>query len=123
MRRFALVGLAVGVGGAVGTAGRVGVAEFVEGMGLSSWVALIIVNVCGAFALGWFLGDRDMSRDQARHAAIAVGLLGSFTTFSGFTVQFVEDLRAGSPEAGFVWVVASLVLGLSAALLGRVAGR
>ena len=73
------------------------------------------------YALGWFATH---ARERRSHpilvAFIAAGVLGSFTTFSGFTVEAVEGLRAGDGASAALFVVGSLAAGVAAALAGRV---
>lgn len=79
------------------------------------------VNVAGAFALGWLLaGDRFST---ATTAAIGVGFLGAFTTFSTFAWEATALVRDDRPGAALGYVAASLALGLGASALGYLAGR
>ena len=115
--------LAVIAGGAVGTLARWGVAEAGQRLGWSVWVFLVLVNVVGAFALGWFLARHDRaSAHPLVGPFIAAGVLGSFTTFSGFTVEAVEGVRNGAGLTSLSFVLGSLVLGMVAVTVGRVVG-
>ena len=53
--------------------------------------------------------------------ALAVGLLGAFTTFSTFSAETVALLRAGRAAVAGAYVVASVVLGVAAAGVGYLA--
>lgn len=123
MRHTIRIGMAVAAGGAIGTLGRWGVAEGFERLGWSVWAFLVVVNVGGAFALGWYVAD---GRRRATHPLVApfvtAGLLGSFTTFSGFTMQAVEGVRGDEGAASIAFVVGSMALGIAAALAGRIVG-
>lgn len=115
---------AVVVGGAVGTLARLGVFELGERLGWSAWAFLLVVNLSGAFALGWFATHAGERRSHPVLVAfVAAGILGSFTTFSGFTVEAVEGIRAGDGVTAAAFVVGSLGAGVAAALAGRIAAQ
>jgi CrcB protein len=48
-----------------------------------------------------------------------VGLLGSFTTFSAFSVESIELFRSGSWLVGILYITGSVGIGLIAAIQGR----
>ena len=84
----------------------------------------VVVNVAGAFALGWFVAGAERTASHPLVAPfVAVGFLGSFTTFSAFTVEAVEGVRAGNGVGTIVFVVGSMALGLLAAAIGLAIGR
>lgn len=113
--------LAAGVGGAVGTMARWGVFEFASHLGSSPWAVLILVNVTGSFALGWLLSSAWAHGLSTRHMAfLTTGVLGSFTTFSGFTVETVEGVRAGRVLLPLAFVGVSIAAGIVAVFAGRV---
>ena len=112
-------------GGVVGTLLRWGVIEATALLGLSVAVHLLVVNIVGAFGLGWFIG-RTRGRGTGHPylvAFVAAGLLGSFTTFSGFTVEIVEQASGVDPLAGPVFASVSIAAGLSVAVVGRAVAR
>jgi CrcB protein len=114
--------LAVAGGGAVGTVGRVAVFDAFDTFGLGVVYPLIIVNLFGALALGWYVG-RTRSADSIRPnlvAFTAAGLLGSFTTFSGFALETVDTLQAGSVTGATIIVLVSLGGGVGMATIGRI---
>ena len=55
--------------------------------------------------------------------AIAVGLLGGYTTFSTFGYETFTLLRGGRTAAAVGYVALSLAAGLAASALGYVSGR
>jgi CrcB protein len=108
-------------GGSLGTLARWGVLEVGERLGWSVWVFLLVVNVTGAFLLGWFATHAQARRAHPLVVAFtAAGVLGAFTTFSGFTVEAVEGVRAGNGVASVLFVFGSLLVGVLAAMAGRV---
>lgn len=88
-------------GGAVGvlvsTAVRAGLAPFT-----STPLALALVNILGAFALGFLVGKIPDGADYRRNL-LGTGFLGGFTSFSAFAGTlipgFPRDLLAGDPSA------------------------
>lgn len=78
-----------------------------------------MVNIVGSFALGFFLARRERAV-TARHSLQfwAIGLLGSFTTFSAFTVDLVVLLDDGAVGTAVGYLGASLLGGLLSAVAG-----
>jgi CrcB protein len=124
MRNTGATFLIVVAGGIVGTTARWATIEAAARLGLSNWSYLLFVNLVGAFVLGWYIGR---ARTAAVHpnaiAFVAVGVLGSFTTFSGFAVESVLSTDGRSPALGLALALASVVLGVLVAAMGRVIAR
>lgn len=112
-------------GGAVGSVARWWVAEVVENAGRSVGTYLMVVNVVGAFILGWFVASDTPTRrwTPGVSAFVATGILGSFTTFSGLTVEAMELARTQKTTEAVILMVASLLGGLAAAMVGRTVGQ
>jgi len=99
---------------------RIGIAVGVRAF---PWATLTI-NIAGAFALALFLATSLPSRwGSPATAAIAAGLLGSFTTFSTFGYETLTLLREDRLTAAAVYVGATMVVGLAAAAAGYAIGR
>jgi CrcB protein len=115
--------LAVVVGGLIGSMARLGVAELVGGAtGEFPWTALV-VNLSGSFLLGLYLARRE--RAVATESSIpfwAIGVLGSFTTFSAFSLDVVNLIEEGRGLVAAGYVAASVMGGLTVALLGERVG-
>ena len=124
MRDTGATFLIVVAGGIVGTTARWATVEAADRLGLSNWSYLLFVNLVGAFVLGWYIGR---ARTAAAHpnaiAFVAVGVLGSFTTFSGFAVESVLSTDGRSPALGLALALASVGLGVLVAAMGRVIAR
>lgn len=114
--------LAVAAGGLAGSAARAVIGEVaaVE----SDWpVATPVVNLAGAFLLGAYLARRSGAVAGPWSLQLwAIGALGSFTTFSAFSLEVVLLLDAGSVGVAAGYVGLSTFGGLAAALGGDVAG-
>lgn len=105
----------IGVAGLVGTLSRYWLAGWVDARWDTRFPAgTLLVNLIGCFAIGFlvhameqkFIVDPDIS------AAILVGLLGGFTTFSSFAVQTFNLLRGGEIFAAGSYLVLSNAGGL-----------
>lgn len=117
-----MTGLAIAAAGAIGALlrWRVGVAIGVRSF---PW-ATLAVNVVGCFALALVLAGPGASRwSPTTTTAVAVGLLGSFTTFSTFGYETFTLLRTDQPARAAAYVALSLAGGLAATALGWALGR
>jgi len=114
--------LLVGVAGAAGAIARYRIGTAI-GLRAFPW-ATLLVNVVGCFALALVLagpgGDRWSTTSTA---AITIGFLGAFTTFSTFGWETFTLLRGDQVARAATYVALSLGLGLAATALGWAAGR
>jgi fluoride exporter len=110
----------VALGGAIGAVARFGVSEI--GVRLSHgfpWQTLA-VNVVGCFAMGIVAGllqIRQPLPDFLRPFLIT-GVLGGFTTFSAFALDFSVLVERQSHVEAFGYAVGSVVLSLVAVFAG-----
>ena len=86
--------------------------------------ATLLINVSGSFALGLLaaLAARNLVSPEWR-AAIGVGFLGAYTTFSTFSVDLDGLLTRGEGWRASVYLLGNVGLGLAAAVAGRLVGR
>ena len=122
----------VALGGAAGALTRYGLSLWIGALGARYvWatfpMATLIINVTGAFALGYLLTRLGLS-DPARAAwlphlrfLLGSGFLGAYTTFSTFSVETDALLLRGEWGRAALYVLLTVVVGLAAAVLGRVA--
>jgi CrcB protein len=116
--RAALIGLA----GAAGAMARYWIGQAV-GVRSFPWATLSI-NVAGSFLLGLVLAGPGFHRwSENATAAVTVGFLGAFTTYSTFTNETTALLRDERALAATTYVLVSLAAGLTAAALGYALGR
>jgi CrcB protein len=111
--------LAVFFGGAFGALFRFLISEFFP---VSKWgipFTIIAINFIGCFIMG-FADCMFENRIHGSHVRYFVmsGLLGGFTTFSAFSLEFSTLLRQGNVIHSFVYVSVSVLT----ALLGFFAG-
>lgn len=113
--------LMVTAAGAAGVAARYGISSAVHG-DLLPW-ATVGINVLGSFLLGLLIVLPLSWMEPEVRAALGVGFLGGFTTFSTFSVQALVDFDAGDPGRALIYMAASVLLGLAAAAAGFYGGR
>ncbi len=115
------IAVAVGLGGALGAITRAVITSLFSLGGAAGLWGVLLVNVVGALVLGWYAAHiRMTSRWSATVAGfVAVGLLGSFTTFSAFSIEVVDLFAEGSWLSATAYAVGSVGVGLSAAIIGR----
>ncbi len=112
----------VAIAGAVGAVVRyrIGLAVGVRSF---PWATLGI-NLSGSFALAVVLAGPVQARwGAAASTAVAVGLLGSYTTFSTFGYETFTLLRIGRVAPALAYASASFAGGLAATAAGYAVGR
>ena len=107
----------IGVGGACGAVARYAV--YVALAGRVFPMATVVVNVSGAFALGVIMecAARRPGLD-ALIAALGIGFLGAFTTFSTFSLETVRLLDRGAFGAVILSTALNVVGSVAAAAAG-----
>ena len=109
--------LGIGLFGAVGAIARFLLDGAVSARASFPWGTLL-VNLTGAFALGFVTGK--LSGDA--QLLVGTGLLGGYTTFSTWMFESHRLGEDGELGWGVANVVGSLVLGIAAVWLGRELG-
>lgn len=112
----------VALGGGVGSLLRYLIDTLWAG---NSGLAVLLINVLGSFALGFLVTTLFARPGQASWLAPALGpgLLGGFTTMSGFALWVNQTAMMSGPFVTAGYFLASLVLGLLAAWGGLELGR
>jgi CrcB protein len=118
--------LLIAVGGALGATARYGMgllAVRTWGIGLpfGTWV----VNLVGSFVIGLAVPLIVAKGGEAEGARLVfvVGFLGSFTTFSTFSLDTLTLLEGGRPGWALANAAGSVLLGLGCVALGFWLGR
>lgn len=81
----------------------------------------LLVNVLGSFLLGFLAGP--IPRRTSLLLWLGIGFCGCLTTFSSWMLDVVHLIEDQKPWQGLELVLATLVLGLGAALLGLLCSR
>ena len=107
--------LALSAGGFAGSVARYGLSKLgAAGAADFPWATLLI-NLSGSFVLGFFLtlvNERYPGLRLEWRLFLAPGLLGSYTTFSTFSVEAANLYRAGLVWTGLLYSFLSLVGGM-----------
>jgi len=86
----------------------------------------LVVNASGALLLGllagYLLSANAVLSEHAGWQALGIGLLGSYTTVSSFSLQTLTLLRTGHSRAALANVALSVGLCLPAVAIGLLAG-
>ncbi len=117
--------LIVAVGAALGGVSRYLLQGWILERTGPSIIALFVVNVTGAFALGLVTTlavDRTLINPEVR-LLLTTGFLGGYTTFSSWMLESLQLVQAGDLWRAAVNVVGSAIIGLIAVYLGIVTGR
>ena len=119
--------LAVAGGGALGAAARYLVYVGTTGvLDFEAPVATLIVNVVGSFLMGLWIEAAALALAVSQQAQLffVVGVLGGFTTFSAFALDFAVLLyERGRFALCLAYVGASVALSLAALFAGLYAAR
>lgn len=105
----------VALGGALGACGRFGVAQLLGAQmadaGVFPW-ATFTVNALGACAIGAAIGGFGHTTwfNDFGRAFLVTGVLGGFTTFSAFSLEFVQLGQAGQVATAASYVLLSLLV-------------
>ena len=115
--------LVVALGGALGSFGRYAVAGALAPISQGVPWGTVIINILGSFVIGFF-GTLTLSHGrfpvpESLRLFVLVGLCGGFTTFSSFSLQTLDLLRAGAVNRALVNVGASVILCLCSVALGH----
>ena len=117
---------AIAVGGAAGA-----ILRYCVSGGVYMWLGrafpwgTLVVNVIGSLLigiLGVLLVERMAVSDELRFGVL-VGLLGSFTTFSTFSIETLNLLEHGDITRAVLNAVLSVIVCVLAAWLGVTLGR
>ena len=123
LRTYSIIGLGSALGG---------LARYLCGVAVSQWSGqfpwgTLLVNVLGSLVIGCFAtltgpDGRLYVRTTGRQF-VMIGICGGFTTFSAFSLETLQLLRAHRPTAALAYVLLSILLGLTAVWAGHIAAR
>ena len=116
---------AIMAGGALGTLARAALADALpHPAGQWPW-ATFIVNLAGAFLLGWLLTRLAERNAPSRHWRFfaGTGFCGALTTFSTFQIETFELARDGDLGLAVGYPVASIAAGMALAVVGVLIAR
>ncbi len=116
----------IALGGALGSVARYWIAVWALPISRTLPMGTILINIAGSFAIGLFgaltVGHGRYPVPETARLFFMVGVCGGFTTFSSFSLQTFDLLRAGSPARAFANIAISVLLCLSAVAIGYASG-
>ncbi len=88
-------------------------------------IGTFVINVTACVLIGWFMTiARSRGVSDATRLAVAVGFIGTYSTFSTFAYESSALLEQGAGIKAFVYMLGSMIGGLVAVRVGIVlAGR
>lgn len=111
---------AVLAGGLLGSAARTGISHYLPAAPGSLPVGTLIVNLSGSLLLGFYLARREQTVTAPLSVQFwGIGVFGSFTTFSTFSVEVLGLVQRGRATIAGGYLAVSLVGGLVLALAGQ----
>jgi CrcB protein len=116
----------ISLGAIIGANLRYWVGDWAAGrFGASFPYGNLIINLSGSLVLGLFIAliTGRFIVDPYWRLFVAIGILGSYTTFSSYTFESVYLLLSGQPLLGLLNLFGSSFLGAIAAYLGIYLGR
>ena len=118
--------LAIAIGGATGSLCRYGMSNtiyFLLGRGFP--YGTLAVNILGSIIMGiaYVLMIEKVEVSPEWRMGIIVGLLGAFTTFSTFSIETLDLLKAGENLKAGLNVFLSVTLCISGCWIGMVLAR
>ena len=118
--------LLVALGGAVGTVARYLLSSVTASLSQGVPWGTIGINVAGSLLIGFFgtltLAHGRFPAPEPLRLFVMVGVCGGFTTFSSFSLQTLDLLRAGAAGRAALNVAASVVACVLAAGAGHALG-
>jgi CrcB protein len=124
---FLTASLMVAAGGAAGSWLRYLVARaWMQAIGPHAFPwATLTVNAAGSFAMGLLAGwlARFGAHGESWRLLLGVGLLGGFTTFSAFSLEFALLVERGTIAAAAGYVAVTLIAGFGGLFAGLLAMR
>ncbi|GEN83893.1 chromosome condensation protein CcrB [Sporosarcina luteola] len=113
----------VGIAGALGAICRVGIGELI-GVSSDFPFATFAVNMAGTFLLCFLSAGviQRITANEELRTAITTGFLGSFTTFSAFSMETVSLFQNSHLLFALLYIAGSILGGLMFGIAGMRAG-
>ena len=119
MTTYLLVFLGAGLGGVLRHGVNVGCGRL---CGTEFPWGILIINVTGCLAMGliagWLAFKAQIAWSQDIRLFLTTGVLGGYTTFSAFSLDFATLWERGAQGHAIIYVLASVVLSLAAIFVG-----
>ena len=119
MKAYLLVFLGAGFGGMLRHGANTAATR---ALGMEFPWGIFLINITGCFVMGliagWLAFRTQYGWSQDVRLLLTTGMLGGYTTFSAFSLDFATLWERGAPLNAIVYVLGSVVLSLVAVFLG-----
>ncbi|MDE2579362.1 MAG: fluoride efflux transporter CrcB [Hyphomicrobiales bacterium] len=119
MKAVLFVFLGAGFGGSLRYAVNIGCSRL---FGAEFPWGILLINVTGSLAMGliagWFALRAHIAGAQDWRLFLTTGVLGGYTTFSAFALDFAVLWQRGAQMQAFVYLLASVLLSIVAVFAG-----
>lgn len=114
----------IGIGGFCGAVARFLIGSWISGtVGAAVFpMATFVINVSGSFFLGLLAGGAFSLSPQVL-SALTMGFLGSYTTFSTFSLETLRLIEQNQVLTAFLYASGSIAAGLIGAWAGAALAR
>ena len=109
------------IGGAIGAVSRYGLSHFItHALGNGFPYATMVVNIIGSLIMGVLIGlfANYYTPSPEIKALLITGILGSFTTFSTFSLDAVSMIERNNYIGAGGYILSSVVLSIFAVFIG-----
>ncbi len=113
----------IGFGGFFGAISRYLVGVFISNIGLNSNISTLLVNIIGSFFMGLLFYIFSTNSSDFYKLFFVVGFLGSFTTFSAFSLDAMNLFLASQYINFLTYIILSVVLSILFIFLGFVSAK
>ncbi len=109
----------VALGGVVGSLSRYFISKMFSHLIIFNIpIVIILINIIGSFLMGIvFQYSQENANENIKHF-VSLGVLGSFTTFSTFSLEAYNLFTQDKLTEAIIYILASVVLSLLALYLG-----
>ena len=123
--RYIMLYLMIALGGSAGALSRYFVSAFINNLASASFpIGTLFLNITGSFVIGFLfqLYQSVLVSDEVK-MFLTVGFLGSYTTFSTYSLETLNLLLSHEYKSAVINVLVSNILAVAMSLLGMVTAR
>ncbi len=113
--------LSIASGGAIGALARYFLSKNVDSLSESNFpYGILICNILGSMVLGFLYVyiSKDNFLSENIKSLIEIGILGSFTTFSAFSLEAYLMIEKGNYSTAAIFIILSVFLSVTGLVLG-----